>query len=184
MQTHRPELVAALLTIIQAWLAAGRPAYTGKRLAGFEAWSNVVGGILQHAKMEGFLDNRDQVMRHAQQSQEEEVEFVAPWYACLKAAAPTLTGDVKTKDLLSAVGMMAALPAPKKKGEVVTTITLGRYLERQVDKIHKLEGGGDVEGGADVAIRRGEEDRKQHTQRWRLDVLKAGSKPKQDVIPF
>ena len=171
MKAHRPALVAALLTIIASWLAAHRPAYTGKRLAGFEAWSNVVGGILQHAQVAGFLDNRDQVMRHAQQSQEEDVEFVAAWFACLQAGTPTLTGDVKTKDILTAAGMTGALPAPKNKGEVITAITLGRYLERQVDRVRTLE------GGSQVVIRRGEEDRKHRTQRWRLVVLRRGLEP-------
>ena len=47
---------------------------------------------------------------------------------------PTLASTLKTKDLLAAAGMTAALPAPRK-GEVVTTITLGRYLEKSIDKI-------------------------------------------------
>ena len=194
VKAHRPALVAALLTIIQSWLAEEKPAYTGKRLAGFEAWSNVVGGILQHAQVAGFLDNRDQVMRNAQQSQEEDVEFVAAWYACMteeKARRAALTpaerlaeksgfdGPVKTKDLLAAAGMTAALPAPKK-GENVTTVTLGRYLEQNIDKVRVLE------GGTRVVIRRAAEDKNAHAQRWKLEVLAANTEARKetDDIPF
>ena len=53
----RGQLVWACLTLIQAWIAAGRPA--GERtLASYEAWSETVGGILQNAGIQGFLENR------------------------------------------------------------------------------------------------------------------------------
>jgi hypothetical protein len=174
---HRPALVAALLTIIQFWLVE-RPPYTGKRLAGFEAWSNVVGGILQHAKVKGFLENRDQVMRHAQQSQEEDIEFAAAWYGCISAATPTLTGSVKTKELLEAPDMTGALPTPRKPGMTVTTISLGRYLETNIDKVRVLD------GGTKVVIRRADEDEHTHTQRWCLKVLDAKPEAARDEPPF
>ncbi len=179
-KTHRPALVAALLTIIQSWVAAAMPAYTGKRLAGFEAWSNVVGGILQHAQIEGFLENRDQVLRQAQQSQEDDIEFVAAWYACMTAETKALDGPVKTKELLHASGMSASLPAPKA-GTAATTISLGRYLERNIDKVRVLD------GGTTVVIRRADEDKNAHTQRWKLEVIRQAPetrKPDDDDIPF
>ena len=75
--------------------------------------------------------------------------------------------------------MTTALPAPKK-GENVTTVTLGRYLEKSIDKVRVLE------GGTLVAIRRAPEDKNAHTQRWTLEVLAANAEaPKEaDDIPF
>ena len=119
-------------------------------------------------------------MRRAQQSQEEDVEFAAAWYACtMDKEKPTLNTAVKTKDILTAVGMTAVLPAPKK-GEAITVIALGRYLERQVDKIRTLD------GGTIVAIRRAAEDTHTKTQRWKLDVLEARpeARKQEDVVPF
>ena len=45
----------AALTLIRAWIAAGRP--KGKKTLGkFEGWAGVMGGILQVADAPGFLD--------------------------------------------------------------------------------------------------------------------------------
>jgi len=55
-ESQRCELIAANVTIIQAWIAAGKPRFAGKRLGGFESWSDVMGGILQNANIPGFLD--------------------------------------------------------------------------------------------------------------------------------
>jgi hypothetical protein len=53
---HRGELIWAALTLIQAWIAAGKPA--GKTTMGsFEQWAKVIGGILEVAGVKGFLGN-------------------------------------------------------------------------------------------------------------------------------
>ncbi len=54
---NRGQLLAALLTLARAWYAAGQPAPKLKPLGSYEAWSITVGGILEHAGVEGFLDN-------------------------------------------------------------------------------------------------------------------------------
>jgi hypothetical protein len=58
---HRGELLGALLTLIKAWFAQGRPKGQAPVLASFRAWSQVVGGILDSAGIEGFLGNCRQV---------------------------------------------------------------------------------------------------------------------------
>lgn len=180
VKEQRPRILAAVITVIQSWLAAGRPAYSGKRLAGFEAWSNVVGGILQHAGVPAFLDNRDQVMRNAQRAQDEDVDFVAAWYACMNpepSKEPTLTGSVRTKELLDASGLIDVIPQPRN-GVRPSTVSLGRYLERNVDKVRVLD------GGTHVAIRRAAEDKHAHAQRWILDVLEAQHEAPTEAPPF
>lgn len=57
VQEHRGELVWAVLTLVKHWLAEGRPAFSGRALGSFEAWSRVVGGILEAAGIPGFLAN-------------------------------------------------------------------------------------------------------------------------------
>jgi hypothetical protein len=55
---HRAELVAAGLTLVRAWFAAGKPsAAVGRRFGSFEAWGGMVGGVLEVAGVEGFLGN-------------------------------------------------------------------------------------------------------------------------------
>lgn len=54
---NRAELVHAALVLGRAWFAAGRPAPTCPRLGSFEAWRTLIGGVLEHAGVEGFLAN-------------------------------------------------------------------------------------------------------------------------------
>src|SRR5262245_6079496 len=54
---HRAELIWAAHTLIQAWIKAGRPQYTGKLLGSYERWSAVMGGILEFHEIPGFFGN-------------------------------------------------------------------------------------------------------------------------------
>jgi hypothetical protein len=49
--------VWAALTLIQHWVAQGRPAWKAQPVASFERWSRVMGGILQAAEIPGFGTN-------------------------------------------------------------------------------------------------------------------------------
>jgi hypothetical protein len=62
---HRGKLLAALLTLARAWFVAGRPEPSLTPVGSFEDWSVIVGGILQHAGIEGFLDNSNQLYDQA-----------------------------------------------------------------------------------------------------------------------
>lgn len=54
---HRPQLVWAILTLINNWLAEGQPRFKDRSLKSFDDWAEVVGGILQTSGVRGFLDN-------------------------------------------------------------------------------------------------------------------------------
>ena len=54
---HRPQLVWASLTLIQSWVAAGKPLWEEQVLGSYEDWSAVMGGILAVNEVEGFLSN-------------------------------------------------------------------------------------------------------------------------------
>jgi hypothetical protein len=56
MQARRPDLVAAAVVIIADWLDAGCPR-ASTRMGQFEAWSEIMGGILEQAGISGFLGN-------------------------------------------------------------------------------------------------------------------------------
>jgi hypothetical protein len=51
-------IVAAWLTLAQSWVTAGMPEATVPAMGSFEAWSKVVGSILAHLGVDGFLENR------------------------------------------------------------------------------------------------------------------------------
>jgi len=56
---HRAALVRAGLILIQAWVAAGQLLWQSKTLGSYEQWAMTMGGVLEVAGIEGFLENLD-----------------------------------------------------------------------------------------------------------------------------
>lgn len=54
---NRSKLVDACITIVMAWVKAGKPLFTGTPLGSFESFSQVMGGILENAGVPGFMSN-------------------------------------------------------------------------------------------------------------------------------
>lgn len=76
---NRPQLVHALLTLVAAWLAEGRPSFDRVTFGSFESWAAVVGGILNVAGIPGFLGNLTDLYREADVEGQEWREFVGAW---------------------------------------------------------------------------------------------------------
>ncbi|MCC6311595.1 MAG: hypothetical protein IT345_11880 [Trueperaceae bacterium] len=77
---HRVELVRAILVLVQSWLAAGR-APGATLLGSFEGWSEILGGILAHAGIAGFLANLEELYERADVEGQQWREFTAAWHA-------------------------------------------------------------------------------------------------------
>jgi hypothetical protein len=54
---RRGEIVWAALTLIQNWIAKGKPLANEKTLGSYEKWGSVIGGILKSAGIDGLLCN-------------------------------------------------------------------------------------------------------------------------------
>ena len=89
-QEERPRLVAAVLTLIRGWYAAGQPEAAVPTFGSFEQWSRTVGGILAHAGIEGFLTNLDSFRARADQSRGEWEDFIGAWWSVLGGMEITL----------------------------------------------------------------------------------------------
>jgi hypothetical protein len=77
---RRAELVAACLTIVRAWIVAGRP--EGSAVLGmFEPWAKVMSGILEVAGLSGFLANTEDFYSSMAEDDQNLAEFVALWAA-------------------------------------------------------------------------------------------------------
>lgn len=76
---NRPDLVWACLTIIQNWIAKGKPQMSdnARVLAGFEEYYRIIGGILETAGIEGFNANRALIKR--EDTLDEMQGFVTEW---------------------------------------------------------------------------------------------------------
>ncbi|WP_257455621.1 hypothetical protein [Archangium lipolyticum] len=78
VKENRGQLVHAALTMVQNWVAHGRPAGTAKSRGSFESWSRVLGGILEAAGVEGFLDPAA-TLANADVKGDERRAFVEQW---------------------------------------------------------------------------------------------------------
>ena len=126
---QRPQLVHAVLTIIQAWLAAGRPPCSTKPLGGFETWSRVIGGILENAGVEGFLADQDELWDAADEGDQEWREFLPSWWAAY-VSRPVGVGELRR--LAETMGMLdGVLGAGNVRSQKVR---LGRALRALVGR--------------------------------------------------
>jgi hypothetical protein len=83
---RRRELLRAVLTLARAWFAAGRPKPSVTPLGSFEHWTEVIGGILQYAGIDGFMANSEEMYEQA------DSETVA-WESFLQTVNETFYGE-------------------------------------------------------------------------------------------
>jgi DNA polymerase-1 len=102
VSTHRGELVTALLTLSQAWYAAGQPEAVTPTLGGFEAWTRTIGGILQHAGVVGFLGNLEDLYAQVDEGDSGQwTVWLTAWfvtYGDRPLAVAELTDDLLQED--------------------------------------------------------------------------------------
>ena len=78
---HRPHLLSALCSIVQAWINAGMPTHNGPDvMGGFEPWRIMTASILQHAGIEGFLGNTAMFIDRTQERDDEWITFLKAWW--------------------------------------------------------------------------------------------------------
>jgi hypothetical protein len=135
---HRGLLVSAALSIIRAWMAAGRP-YDGARLGSFERFSEVVGGCLQVAQVSGFLGDRDALFRESDREGSEWAELVGLWWTRCQRQ------NVSSGELLTIADDAGLLTWATGDGSDKARATrLGLGLRRMRDRVWTLPGVGRV----------------------------------------
>lgn len=76
---ERGRLVHAALTLVTAWLAAGRPEGTAT-LGGYERWAKILGGILSVAGIEGFLERAEDLYEEDDVETGHAKAFLSRWW--------------------------------------------------------------------------------------------------------
>ncbi|HAR41445.1 MAG TPA: ATPase, partial [Bdellovibrionales bacterium] len=138
---NRGKLIWAGLTLAQSWIAAGRPNYTGQVLGSFEEWSNVVGGILQHCGIDGFLGNLASFYKEADQEADTYLRFVHAWNEKW-GAEPVGSSDLFELAVESGIEL-------GKGGDRSAKTRLGLILSKMRDRVFDgltIEKGGVVNG--------------------------------------
>jgi hypothetical protein len=130
MRDNRDTILMALLTMVVAWINAGKP-YNGRRLPSFESWSEIVGGVLEVAGIAGFLKHsRSELLSQSDRDLENLVGVWAaiggnPMTAGSLLALAQQSGTVPraivhAKQLSQSLGMLLS----KHEGEVINDCLL------------------------------------------------------------
>jgi putative DNA primase/helicase len=126
---ERPRLVQAALTLVQAWIAEGKPK-ASVRFGSFQSWAEVMGGILAVAAVPGFLANQDELLERADELRGELRQFVALW------AATFGTAPVGVVDLYRLLGEGELLAERLGDGTERSRKTkLGKLLAQHEDQL-------------------------------------------------
>lgn len=136
---QRPELVRAALTLGQAWLAAGQPvAPDAPSLGMYEGWSRVIGGILDHAGILGFLGNLSEFYDETDTEGATVRAFIAEWW---ERHANRPVGVADLFKIVVGHGFDFDLG---DKGERSQRIKLGKMIGELKDRHYQIGDGGVV----------------------------------------
>lgn len=127
-RSQRGALIAAALTLGNAWLAAGRPEAKTPPLGSYEEWASVLGGILSVAGIEGFLTNLDELYERADSEGAAWRRFVGAWWDKF--------GEVRVgvKDLYPLAEAMEDFPLGRGQERAQKTV-LGKGLRKHLDMV-------------------------------------------------
>lgn len=129
IQDNRGQIIWAVLTLIQNWIAKGKPG-SKEKLSSFESWSNVVGGILKAANVDGFLGNKEELFDLADQEGLMWEQFCLAWWDKYESK------HVSAKDLwnlaISADMLQSILGDGKENSQ---KIRVGKAMEKMRDQI-------------------------------------------------
>ena len=154
VRANRAHLVAACLTLCQAWLAAGRPRGS-LSIGSYENWSAIIGGILEVAGIAGFLSNLDEMLEASDSEGAVWRGFISTWWNRFG------TAEVGTVDLYE-IALACEPPLQLGSGtERSQRIRLGKSLGRLRDRVFRVGG---------QSLRTSICGTLQGAQRWRLVV--------------
>ena len=130
VEAQRARLVHAVLVLVKAWLAAGRA--PGGKLGSFESWAETIGGILTHARIDGFLANASDLYEIADAGTVGWRAFVIAW-SDEHGEEWLRTGDLvslaEREDLLAHVRRDGAVASQRARLGRALTKMRGRTLE-------------------------------------------------------
>lgn len=133
----RADLVWAAHILTRHWLEAGRPAFTGRLLGSFENYSRVVGGILQAAGYDQFLQNFAIFKDRVDLEREARAAFCHHWFTKAEKGSNdrSATSYVTGSDVL--FGYAHAIDGiPIADGtQRAQQISFGRWLNGSLDMI-------------------------------------------------
>lgn len=167
VQKNHSTLVWACLTLIQNWIAKGRPA-PNKSKGSFEAWARVMGGILQCAKIEGFLENEAEMRAAADDEGLAVKAFIGAWWDEFEdnpvftgASAP---GEGCLFDLIEEQDINLPIQGQNAKAQKTS---LGMYVGKLDNRIFSIDS---ANGPIKVRVERAGSSK--NATKWRLNPIR------------
>jgi DNA primase len=128
---NRARLVHAVIVLVKAWLASGRPEHP-VRLGSFERWSSVVGGIIQAAGIPGFLESLDELYDASDKEGQEWRAFAEAWWRAF-GSTPQKVADLN--QFCEREGLM--LDVRGDRSERSQQVRLGNALHSHRDQVYE-----------------------------------------------
>ena len=159
MAARRHEIVWGALVLIQSWLAASKPLPDQLPSLGmFESWSSVIGGVLSHVSISGFLSNLEEFYSSTDIEAETIRAFLVSWWDKHEGSAVGVSElftlcDEETLDLGDG-------------NERSQKTRLGKKLTELRDRHYGLNLGGDGESKTTVCVTYA--GKSSRAKRWRL----------------
>lgn len=126
---NHASLTSAAVVLVGTWLQAGRPRCS-RSLGSYEAWARVVGGVLEHAGIEGFLQGRESFEAAADPLTAEWRQLVKAWQQ--KHGASHVTAK-EVLQLADAHDLLAEVTLHAGTNEKARATMFGKALRARVD---------------------------------------------------
>ncbi len=126
---HRAEIISAILTLIRFWYVAGKPIDESlPKLATFTGWAKIVGSILKHAGIDGFLTNLDALYTEVDEEDNQ-------WSTFLQAWLDTFPNAITIKDLIKRLQDEESADSAENLAGSALSETLPDYLQsKRIEK--------------------------------------------------
>jgi len=157
IRANRARIVAACLTLCQAWIAAGKPRGS-KTIGSYENWAQVIGGMLATAGIPGFLTNLDEMMAASDSEGSAWSAFVAAWWDRFG------TADVLATDLFDVALSCDPAPPMSSGNDRAQRTAFGMAISRMRDRIFRV-------GVRELRLKKSGIEHK--AARWRLTICEA-----------
>lgn len=119
-------VVAALVTMVRGWLAAGANTIN-TRMGDYSKWASTIAGILDYLQIPGWLGNRDAAATELDDEAQEWAAFLTGWFNLIG------TRTVTTKELLGLKDYVPQLHT----GELPSGKQLGHWLKARQGRFYE-----------------------------------------------
>lgn len=128
---NRDAILATIYGMVADWIAAGSPSGT-LRVGGFEGWSRIIGGIMEHAGYREWMANYAAWTGAADVEGTDMVRFVEDWRTTTQGE-PTRIGDLRKRATELGLFERKLGRATSERGQdTAMGVLLRRYLNRVV----------------------------------------------------